>query len=110
MANTEQELRDIFGQMRTHFRVGRLTEETSFYFTLGDGPAEKWTVKVGPERCEVGEGKLVDQADCVVKTSPELFLKMVKGQYTPGAMDFMRGKIKSNDPLKLKVLQEAFDL
>ncbi len=106
----EDDLRAVFGDMEKHFVAGRVGAETSFYFSLGDGPGHKWTVEVGPEACRVTEGKHVESADCVVKTTPDYFLRLVRGEHVPGAMDFMRGKIKSNDPMKLKILGEAFDL
>lgn len=109
MAGHESQLREIFGGMESRFKAGALEESTSFYFSLGAGPGEKWTVEVGPEACRVQEGKQVESADCVLKTSPELFVKMVTQGYVPGTMDFMSGKIKSNDPFKLALLQKAFD-
>jgi hypothetical protein len=34
---------------------------------------------------------------------------MLTEGYTPGVMDFTRGRIKSNDPQLLTKLREAFD-
>ena len=103
-----QQLREIFTAAQERFRPGALSREISYYFTFGPGPGEKWSVWLGPDRCEVKEGKHLDRADCVVKTSPSLFLRMVRKGYKPGAMDFMRGKIKSNDPTKLQLLKDCF--
>ena len=55
------------------------------------------------------EGK-TEGADCFLKTSEELFLKLIRGEWSPGAMDFMSGKIKSNDPFKLKLLKDCFSI
>ncbi len=33
---------------------------------------------------------------------------MVRDGYTPGAFDFLRGKVKSNDPTLLQELKKAF--
>jgi long-chain acyl-CoA synthetase len=102
-------LREVFEQMQSHFVPGMLDKEVSFYFSLGEGPGEKWTVFAGPKECRVQAGKATDNADCVLKTSGELFLKMILEGYTPGVMDFTRGRIKSNNPELLKQFREAFD-
>ncbi len=105
---SEKELRAVFGEMPKRFRKGAVDRDLTFYFSLGDGPGEKWTVKVGKDACDVKEGKTSDSADCVLKTDPKMFLKMVTQGYEPGVMDFTWGKIKSNDPLLLKELKKAF--
>lgn len=104
----EQEIRTIFEGMPKRFKKGVIDRELSFYFSLGDGAAEKWTVRVGPEQCEVKEGKHVENADCVLKTTPDFFVKMVRDGYTPGFLDFTRGKVKSNDPMLLQEMKKAF--
>ena len=80
----------------------------SIYFSLGEEDGQKWTVRLTPEACEVTPGKQ-DGADVVLKTSEELFLKLLAGEWKPGLMDFMSGKIKSNDPTRLVVLVECFE-
>jgi putative sterol carrier protein len=104
----ESEIRSVFEQMPGRFQKGALDRKLSFYFSLGDGPGEKWTVLVGPDAAEVKEGKTVENADCVLKTSGDFFLKMVRDGYTPGVMDFTWGKVKSNDPMLLQELKKAF--
>lgn len=96
---------EIFDGLRANYKAGAFDEQKTFYFSLGD---DKWTVTVGPKSCRVETGKTVDQADCVLKTSPELFLKMWNGEHTPGMGDFMSGRVKSNDPFALKPFMEAF--
>jgi hypothetical protein len=44
----------------------------------------------------------------VLKGSKALFLDIWNGRYTPNAMDFITGKIKSNNPLLLKEFMAAF--
>ena len=104
----EADIRTIFEEMPKRFKKGALAKELSFYFSFGEGAGEKWTVRVGPESCDVKPGKQVENADCVLKTSGDLFLKMVRDGYTPGFLDFTRGKVKSNDPLLLQELKKAF--
>ncbi len=102
-----QALKDTFEQLKQRFKPGVIKQPTTFYFSLGDGPGQKWVLKADATTCEVSEGK-TDTADCLLKTSEELFLKMIRGEWKPGVMDFMRGKIKTNDPTKLQLLKDAF--
>jgi hypothetical protein len=102
-------VREVFESMQEHFIPGMIDKDMSFYFSLGEGPGEKWTVYVGPKTCKVDEGKTTENADCVLKTSSDMFLNMVLEGYTPGVMDFTRGRIKSNNPEALKSFREAFD-
>ena len=78
---------------------------TTLHVISTDG--QKWNMTVGPDACEVGQGKL-DGADVFLKTSEDKFLDLLAGKWKPGVMDFMRGKIKSNDPTKLTVLKDCF--
>lgn len=101
------ELRATFQDLQKRFKPGAVAKDTTFYFSLGD--EEKWTLTLTPKEFKVVQGK-VENADCVLKTSADLFIKMMKGAYRPGIGDFLSGKVKSNDPEMLKVLEEAFGL
>jgi putative sterol carrier protein len=98
---------DLFDGMTKRFKKGVLDKSMTFYFSLGDAEGQKWILNVSPTECSAKPGK-TDKADVILKTSEELFLKLIKGEWVPGTMDFMRGKIKSNDPFALKVLKDAF--
>jgi long-chain acyl-CoA synthetase len=50
------------------------------------------------------------QADCVLKTSPEIFTKIVREAYVPSPADFMSGAVKSNDVALLMTFQKIFQL
>lgn len=100
----DADLQAAFDEMNSRFQKGKVDEPIVFYFSIGD---DKWTMTIEPDEVHVKEGK-VDNADVFLKTDKDRFLKMLKGEYTPGAMDFMSGKIKSNDPFKLKVLRDVF--
>ncbi len=102
-----EDLKGIFDEMKKRYKAGSVAERTTFYFSLGDGPGQKWSMTMLPEACEVVEGK-TDNADCVMKTSADLFVKIVTGKHSPGVGDFMMGRIKSNDPDKLRLLAKAF--
>jgi putative sterol carrier protein len=103
-----QALSDAFESMKKRYKPANLkAAQKTFYFSLGDAPDQKWVMTLTPQACEVKPGK-VDNADVVLKTSEELFLKLIRGEWVPGAMDFMRGKIKANDIDGLKLLKDCF--
>lgn len=96
---------NIFAKLSGQYLPEKINEPLTYYFTLGD---IKRTVRLDAERCLVEEGKTVEQADCVCKTSPEFFTKIWQEGYRPGLKDFMSGTIKSNNPDKLKTFLAAF--
>lgn len=100
------DVKTIFDLMPSRYRKGSATKPTSYYFSIGDS---KWTVKVTPDDVTVESGKTIDNADVVLKTTPELFLKMVVEGKAPGPIDIARGKIKTNDPMGLQKLRQMFD-
>ncbi|MCL4817730.1 MAG: SCP2 sterol-binding domain-containing protein [Vicinamibacteria bacterium] len=99
------EVAAVFDTLTKMYQPGKVKTPRTFYFSLDE--EEKWTVKLGGDRCEVIAGKNGD-ADCFFKGSAEMFLDVWNGRYTPTAMDFMMGKIKSNNPMLLKEFIEAF--
>ncbi|RYZ68081.1 MAG: hypothetical protein EOP08_01360, partial [Proteobacteria bacterium] len=83
----------------------------SFYFTLGQDDTSKWTVLVDKAGCNIQQGKPASgTADCVLKTSPEMFMRIVREGYTPGPAEFMTGAVKSNDVGLLIEFQRVFQL
>lgn len=95
--------------MRARYVFGKIAQPTTYYLSLGDGPGEKWTATLTPTTCDMVPGRVGD-ANCVLKMPADMFVRMVGGSYKPGAMDFLTGKIKTNDvPLLLK-LQQAFGI
>ena len=99
----------VLETMKARFKPGKIKTPTTYYLSLGDADDHKWTVKLSPSACELIPGK-IDKADCVLKTSADLFAKLVDGSWKPGVVDFMSGKIKTNDLDLLKNLQTAFGL
>jgi len=95
----------IFGGLEERYISGSVKETQTFYFSLDD---HKWTVTLEPDGCKVEEGKTVENADCFVKTSADLFLRMYNGEHFPGVTDFMTGRIKSNNPYAMKTFVDAF--
>ena len=102
-----QALADAFASLQQRYKPGVIKERLTIYFSLGDDPGQKWTAELTPEACQVRPGK-AEGADLLLKTSEELFLKLLRGEWAPGVMDFMSGRFKSNDPMRLTVLQDCF--
>lgn len=102
-----QALADAFASLQQRYKPGVLEAPLTIYFSLGDEPGQKWTALLTPESCVIQPGK-TEGADLLLKTSEELFLKLLRREWTPGVMDFMSGRFKSNDPMRLGVLKDCF--
>ncbi|MCL2724111.1 MAG: AMP-binding protein [Polyangiaceae bacterium] len=108
---TEDPLVSLFAELETKFQPEAVDKPVSFYFTLGNSNTAKWTVCVSKDTCQVRPGKPDGgTADCVLKTSPEIFTKIVRDAYTPGPAEFLSGAIKSNDVSLLMTFQKVFQL
>ncbi len=107
----EHPLVTLFAELEGKFQKDAVDKPVSFYFTLGSDEKAKWTVVVSKEACEVKLGKPAGgTADCVLKTSAEIFTKIVRDAYTPGPSEFLSGAIKSNDVGLLMTFQKVFAL
>jgi long-chain acyl-CoA synthetase len=107
----EHPLVKLFAELEAKFRAGEIERAVSYYFSLGNDELAKWTVRVDGKACEVRPGKPEGgQADCVLKTSPEIFTKIVRQSYVPSPADFLSGAIKSNDVSLLMTFQKVFQL
>lgn len=95
----------IFANLQDSFQAGAFDKPVSFYFSLGD---TKKTVQCDSDSCVVSDGRVVENADCVCKTSPEFFMKIWDEGYRPGMKDFMSGTIKSNNPNALQDFLRGF--
>ncbi len=97
----------VFAELSERFDKTAVQTPLSFYFALGE---DRWTLRVTREVCEVSKGKTVDQADCVLKTSRDIFERIVREAYTPSPQEFMSGLVKSNNIAHLITFQKAFQL
>jgi long-chain acyl-CoA synthetase len=100
----------LFSELEGKFRAGETERPVSYYVTLGSDDLAKWTVRVDSRECEVRRGKPAGPADCVLKTSPEIFTKIVREAYVPSPADFLSGAFKSNDAGLLMTFQRVFRL
>ncbi len=111
LAPSEHPLTKVFRDLEGRFRKDRVEKPLTFYFTLGAENDEKWTLRVDNQGCSAQPGKPEGgQADCVLKTSPEIFMRIVKEAYVPTPLEFMSGAVKSNDIGLLQTFQKVFDL
>ncbi len=98
-------IEQIFATLPQFFVPETLSQPKSFYFSLGD---IKKTVELSSDRCRVTDGKALENADCVCKTSQDFFLRIWQENYRPGMKDFMTGTIKSNNPSALQDFLRSF--
>lgn len=96
---------EIFRTLQESYQKGVFNVPTTFYFSVDD---MKKTVTLGAESCRIEDGKTVEDADCVCKTSAAMFGRIWNAGYRPGIMDFMGGTIKSNAPQLLQQFLAAF--
>ncbi len=97
----------IFLELGERFDRTQVKDALSFYFSIGD---DRWTLRITPEACEASKGKTVDSADCVLKTSKDIFERIVREAYMPAPQEFMSGAIKSNNIAHLITFQKVFQL
>jgi long-chain acyl-CoA synthetase len=100
-------LSSVFSELEGRFVRGSVSSPLSYYFSLG---SERWTVRVNRDSCWVQPGKAVEVADCVLKTSPSMFRRIVRDAYSPSPSEFMSGQVKSNNIQLLMTFQKAFQL
>ncbi|NOY26476.1 MAG: SCP2 sterol-binding domain-containing protein, partial [Oligoflexia bacterium] len=92
-----------FASLDRRFDPTRVERPITWYFSLGE---QRYTVQVDHVACAVKPGRPAGSADCVVKTSPELLIRMVEHAYIP----FMSGRIKTSDIPLLVEFSRVFGL
>jgi hypothetical protein len=96
---------DIFRTLQERFKKGVFKVPTTFYFSIDDIGK---TLTLDAESCLIEDGKTVEEADCVCKTSAAMFSRIWNDGYRPGIMDFMSGAVTSSAPHLLPQLLVAF--
>ncbi|HWO01506.1 MAG TPA: hypothetical protein VNS63_19760 [Blastocatellia bacterium] len=110
-ANNRRDLKSVtdvatvFQAMPAFFRKRKAHRQLSYYFLIGE---REWTVLVGPETCEVKQGKAVPEPDCFLETTEAIFLGTLRGDHLPSMMDLMHGKVKTNRPDLLLQFKKIF--
>lgn len=96
---------DIFRDLQTNYQKGVFSKPTTFYFSIDE---LKKTLTLDSDGCHIQDGKIVERADCMCKTSAKMLHRIWNDGYKPGVMDFMGGAIKSNAPQLLQQFLKAF--
>jgi hypothetical protein len=96
---------ELFAAMPGQYVPGIVSQPTSYYFSFENN---KKTVRLTSERAVIEDGKTVDAADCVCKTSAAFFVGIWRDGRRPGMGDFLSGKIKSNSPAALETFLRCF--
>lgn len=105
-SESEVELGRFFRMLPSRYKTGKVNKTIVYYFSIED---EQWTVTISPDKCDVVEGKAVEEADCFLKTTKEILVKTYRGEYTPSLTDLMHGRIKTNRPDLLLTFKDVFD-
>jgi long-chain acyl-CoA synthetase len=100
-------LHDVMHSLERRFAPGVVERPTSYYFSLGD---DRFTLFISKDACEIKSGKHAESADCVLKTSPELFTRIVREAYVPSPGEFLSGAVKTNNVNLLLTFQQVFRL
>lgn len=95
----------IFSTLQESYQKGVFNVPTTFYFSIDD---TKKTLTLDNDGCNIKDGKPEVDADCVCKTTRQMFNRIWHEGYRPGIMDFMGGSIKSNAPQLLQQFLTAF--
>ena len=94
----------LFGILGQKFRAGKTTKTIVYHFCIDD---RDWTLVVSSEAFQVLDGKPATP-DCYLKTTSEIIIGTVRGEYKLSFADFLSGKIRSNNPQLLLTLREVF--
>jgi long-chain acyl-CoA synthetase len=103
----DRSLKSVFLELEARFLPGALDAPISYYFSLGD---ERWTLLAGPTHVQVSQGKTLESVDCVLKTTPDIFEKIVREAYVPSPAEFLSGKVKTSNLNQLMKMQVLFQL
>jgi len=110
-SSTSRGIEGVMKDLEGKFDPSRVEKPISWYFALGGKEGPRWTVSVDEEQCRMQPGRPQNgSADCVVKTSTELFSKLVCESYVPSPAEFMSGAIKTNEIPLLIEFSRVFNL
>lgn len=104
-------IEDVMKDLERRYDPARVERPISWYFSLGAEGGSRWTVTVTQTSCEVRAGRPAGgNADCVVKTSEDMMIRMIRQGYVPEPAEFFSGAIKTNDIPLLIELARVFNL
>ncbi len=102
----------VFDELHEKFQTEVVSRPITWYFSLGDAADGKWTVAVAPGGdLDIRQGRPSGgKADCVLKTDPKTFERIVRERYVPSFAEFADGRVKTNNPDLLRQFQSVFGL
>lgn len=106
----EQVVERIMAGLPPRFQRDAFSEDRTWYFTLGGSDGPRYTLQVTAEGAQVHKGKPANGADCVVKTSVEMFRKICEEAYAPDPSEFISGAIKVSEIPLLIEFSQLFNL
>ena len=92
------------------FDASTYTKDLTWYFSLGGKDGPRYTLNVTADGASWKAGRPDGDADCVVKTSVDIFRRIVHEGYAPDPAQFMSGAIKTNDIALLIMFSQVFKL
>jgi len=92
------------------FQSGAYSQDLVYYITLTGGEGPRYTLEVTKSGATVRKGKPEGSADCVIKTSIELFRRICEEAYVPDPSEFISGTIKVSEIPLLIELSTLFNL
>lgn len=94
----------LVAEMSRRYVPGKVPRDLTYYLSIGE---HKFTMKLSSGACSITPGK-VENADCVIKSDPAVFQRLVIDRKAPGPLDIARGKFKTSDVSLLALLQDCF--
>ena len=90
------------------YRPGSFDEAVSVLLSLDGEEGGRWTLHFDTDGCKVTEGKF-GQTDCVIRTSPEILERFLKGGTRPTPRE-VRSRLFQTDNLSVaRQVRHAFD-
>ena len=105
--SVEEVTERAFHSLNGRFDPARVERPVTWYFSLGE---LRYTVAVDAQACTVSNGRPSGSADCVVKCSADMLVKMVEKAYIPDPAEFINGTIKTSDIPLLIEFSRVFGL
>ncbi len=94
----------LVAEMTRRYIPNQVPRPLTYYLSIGEA---KYTMRLVATSCTITPGK-VEGADCVIKSHPDVFERLVLKRQAPGALDIARGRFKTNDVALLALLRDCF--
>jgi len=99
---------EILEELQRRYSPERIKKSSKWALVLNGKGGPRYTLEVTDKELTVRKGK--HDADIAIITSDVFLRKIVFDGFTPGIPEFMKGTIKSNNPMGLPEFQNIFNL